>query len=50
MLGGSLDERFRRRAGRSRPRLAEAIPHGALRHYTRTQLAAANDAPATVLA
>jgi Family of unknown function (DUF6390) len=34
LLGGSLDERFRHRAGRSWPRLAEAIPNGALPHHS----------------
>jgi hypothetical protein len=34
LLGRSLDERFRRRAGRSWPRLAEAIPNGALPHHS----------------
>jgi hypothetical protein len=34
LLGGSLDERFRRRAGPSWPRLAEAIPNGALPHHS----------------
>jgi hypothetical protein len=33
-LAGSLDQRFRRRAGRSWPALAEAIPHGALPHHS----------------
>ena len=34
LLAGSLDERFRRRAGRSWPALAEAIPKGALPHHS----------------
>jgi Family of unknown function (DUF6390) len=34
LLGGSLDERFRHRAGPSWPRLAEAIPNGALPHHS----------------
>jgi len=34
LLAGSLDERFRRRAGRSWPALVEAIPNGALPHHS----------------
>jgi len=34
LLGGSLDERFRRRAGRSWPGLAGAVPNGALPHHS----------------
>lgn len=34
LLGGSLDDRFRHRAGKSWPQLAEAIPHGALPHHS----------------
>lgn len=33
LLGGSLDDRFRHRAGRSWPQLARAIPDGALPHH-----------------
>jgi len=34
LLAGSLDERFRRRAGRSWTALASAIPNGALPHHS----------------
>ena len=34
LLAGSLEERFRRRAGRSWAALAEAIPNGALPHHS----------------
>ncbi len=34
LLAESLDERFRRRAGRSWPELAQAISHGALPHHS----------------
>ncbi len=34
LLAGSLDERFRRRAGKAWPALAEAIPLGALPHHS----------------
>ncbi|HEX7536383.1 MAG TPA: DUF6390 family protein [Dermatophilaceae bacterium] len=34
LLASSLDERFRRRAGRSWTALADAIPHGALPHHS----------------